>query len=1105
MKVSLRTKLLAIVASTALAFIVVLVTNRLVARDVEQQLQNVQDRQIPKLELGPSLQTDFAALKRSYQDAVAAHDRELLERSRELHDRILRTLERGRGVFDPKLTRELEVALDAYHEAALDVARRMLAGEAGEDMVDAMRGMQTKQSRAQELLDRLVVFDQRDLKVAFDAAYAAESTGAKRELAIIVAALALTLVFSLRNARQIVRSLSTLHAGFIRFGEGRFDHRIETESDDEIAVVAQEANRMANVLALAEAERETSDWVKSGLMEIGDELRGELDEGEVATLAVSVLARRLSAPAAAIYAFDAPDLRPALPTLRLLGSHAVAESDLPPAFAYGEGLIGEAARGTELVVIEDVPPDFFRIRAGIGESAPRCLLLVPLVVDGSAIGVLELALFAPPSKQARELLASAQPTVAIALSVAQSRGASQRLLEETQRQAALLLTQEEELKSTNEELRCQQEELRQTNEELAAQRKQLEEKATELATVSAYKSQFLASMSHELRTPLNSMLLLSKLLEENGDGNLTGKQVEYARTVHTAGKDLLSLIDQVLDLAKVEAGKQAVTIEPVALRDIADRLRRTFEPLAQEKGLALAVEVEDGLPETIATDRQRVVQILTNLLGNAVKFTASGSVSLRVGRPRERVIGPSAVAFVVTDTGAGIAPEHQSRIFEPFEQVSGARKQGGTGLGLAIAREMARLLGGDLYLESGLGKGSAFTCLLPEDRAVGTMSLVPTAGPVPPARARRDADLHLLVIEEDPIFAGVLAEIIRERGLEYSVAGDAATGLRLARERKPLGIILGPHDGARVLAQLRADPSTADIPVHLLRGPKPVDRPELVRVIESLTPRRRAPKVLVVEKDGALGETLLEQLTALGLSTKRVTSAGEGEAACEHERFAIMIVDLESADAHELAILERIKSSERAERPAIVLYTSRSLNRSEASWLDRHADAVVLKEGASTDRLIDEIRLFVRRLESGVTAREPSKPQADVRLAGAKILLVDDDMRTVYALSAMLRARGAEVLVAENGSVALDLLRDHPDVSAVLMDVMMPVMDGYEATRRVRAQSQFTKLPILALTAKAMKGDRERCLEAGATDYLAKPIDADTLLTMLHQQLAAAS
>jgi signal transduction histidine kinase/CheY-like chemotaxis protein len=1093
MRASLRAKLLAIVASTALAFVVILVTNRFVAHDVEAQLQLIQDRQIPKLELGPTLQADFAALKHSYQDAVAAHDREMLQRARDLRERILRTVERGRGVLDPKIAHEFEIALGAYHEAALDVAQRMLASEAGEAMVDAMRGMQAKQAKAQELLDHLVVFDQNDLKSAFDATYAAERSGAKRELVIILAALTLAFFFTLRNARQIASSLSTLQAGFTRFGEGRFHETIATKGDDEIAKVAKEANRMAATLAQANAERELADWVKSGQMEIGDELRGELDDREVATRAVRALAMRLSAPAAAIYAFLAPDLRSNPPMLKLLGSHALASTEAKPAFVLGEGLIGEAARGTEIVVIDEVPEDFVRIRSGLGDAAPRCIALVPLVIDGAAIGVLELALFTTLSKQARELLTSARATIAIAIAVAQSRGATQRLLEETQRQAQLLRAQEEELKSTNEELRCQQEELRQTNAELATQRKQLEVKASELATVSAYKSQFLANMSHELRTPLNSMLLLSKLLEENGDGNLTPKQVEYARTVHTAGRDLLTLIDQVLDLAKVEAGKQTVTVEPIGIREIADRLRRTFEPLAHEKKLTLAVELAENLPDKLTTDRQRIVQILTNLLGNAIKFTTQGSIRLRIERRA------NAIAFAVADTGAGIAREHQARIFEPFEQVDGSsqRKQGGTGLGLAISRELARLLGGELELESGVGRGSTFTLLLPEARATTSVSLAP----------RNPPELHLLVVEQDPIFAGVLGDIIRERGLTYLVASDASSGLRLARERKPLGIIVDLESSNGLIDKLRADPVTTAIPIHTLTGPKPVDRPELVRVIESLAGRREPHRVLVVERDGALGQTLLEQLTALGLSTKRVEHAEEGRALLERERYAIMIVDLETSSEADLAILANIKSVGRPTMPAIVIYTSRRLSRAEATRLEHCADAVVLKEGASTDRLIDEIRLFVRRLESSVKSPAASpasvRSQGDVRLGGRKILVVDDDMRTVYALSAMLRARGAEVIVAENGEVALEMLREHPDVNAILMDVMMPVMDGYEATRRVRAQAPFQKLPIVALTAKAMKGDRERCLEAGATDYLSKPIDADTLLSLLSTQLEA--
>ncbi|MBX3259146.1 MAG: response regulator [Labilithrix sp.] len=1157
MRLTLRAKLAAIVGSAALALLVVIATNRVATQRVDDQLGEIQRRQIPKMEIGPRLSSDFASLRRGYQDAVAAHDAEALDRTRELLTRLLGRLDEGRDVLDAAASAAFRAALTDYDASALDVSRRMLAGEGGEALVESIAEMQKRQARAEELLEQVVTFDQRDLATAFNAARAAPVASARAQLATTLACLAAVLALSVGLSRGVVRSLARLEAGFSRFARGAFDEPIVVPGGDEIAHVASEANRMAESLSRLASDRERADWVKTGIVELTHALRGDLDETEVAERAARTLARYVRAPAAALYVARGEDRR----TLELLGHHAATRGasagDAPPSFELGEGLVGEAARSRELVVVDPAPADFLRVRSGLGEGAPSVLVLVPLVRDQEIRGVLELALFEPLSAEARELLLTARENVAVSLAVAAARAATRELLARTQGQATRLLQQEEELKATNEELRCQQEELRQTNEELAAHARELarqrialeaknadleeiglrfEQKAAELATVSTYKSQFLANMSHELRTPLNSMLLLSKLLADNAEQNLTAKQIEYARTVHSAGKDLLFLINQVLDLAKVEAGKQTIHLEPVRVEDVVERVRQVFTPLASEKGLALVVEIAKGAPEIVTTDAQRLGQILTNLVGNAIKFTERGAVKLAVHRPagpidaRGRALAPeTTVAFSVSDTGSGIAPEHQARVFVPFEQLDGStqRRQGGTGLGLGIARELAALLGGDLQLQSVLGQGSTFVCYLPEggDR------------PSAPGRARpRDepsdgeaSRIDLLVVEDDPTFAAVLGQIIEERGLVYSTARDGATGLRLARERRPRGIILDVKlpdlDGWQVMEQLRANPSTASIPVHFISGvemperglamgaagylTKPAEREDLVRVIEALGPKRdRAThRVLVVDDDEDAGESLVEQLARGGLQARRATNTRHALDLLEQERFACLILDPSVPDSQELELLEALQRRGGADMPAVVVYTSRQLSRPEVARLEAYVETVILKDGqASAERLLDEIRLFVRRLEGGLPRRSlgPRRGELDVRLEGKKVLVVDDDMRTAYALSATLRAKGAEVLVAETGAVALDVLAATPDVDAILMDVMMPEMDGHEATRRIRRQPAFARLPIVALTAKAMKGDEARCLEAGASAYLPKPIDADALLELLHAQLRPA-
>jgi signal transduction histidine kinase/CheY-like chemotaxis protein len=996
MRFTLRSSLIAIVSIMGVGFFVVIVASQVITSRVRERLVEIEQRQIPRLELGPRIAADFTELTRTFQDAVAAQDVDALEEAGRVRDRIVGRLEKGEGVFDPAASAELRVSLEVYHALALDVSRRMIEGEGGEDIIEQVTRMQEAQARVQAQIDRVVAFDAHDLKHAFDDAYVALLAGARTRLVISLACLALVLGLSILFTRNFVRSLAVLHEGFARFGKGELDALIPVQGDDEIADVAAWANQMAKDLAALAAERERA-----------------------------------------------------------------------------------AAKTREL-------------------------------------------------------------------------------LEQTRAQAARLQAQEEELRLTNEELQTQQEELRQANEELAEHARQLaeqraqleakneelrvigkrlEQKAAELATMSAFKSQFLANMSHELRTPLNSMLLLSQLLADNEEGNLTPKQVEYARTVNGAGKDLLFLINQVLDLAKIEAGRQDIRIAPVRVEDVVDRVRRVFTPLAAQKGLSFDVTIADDVPRAIFTDGQRLGQILTNLVGNAVKFTSRGGVRLAVRRPDPSVEfralrRETTIAFAVSDTGSGIAPEDQERIFEPFEQGDGAanRRHGGTGLGLAISRELATLLGGELLLESQPGEGSTFVCYLPEHRDPQEEERERSAMPAPersakptPIAAQPGAvstdPTHLLVIEDDPVFLEVLGCIIGERGLSWLAARDGTTGLRLARERRPSGIILDLElpdiDGWRVMEQLRADPATASIPVHVVsavdapeRGlalgavgylTKPAEKKDLVRVVESLGRQRSAHRVLVVEDDKARGQTLAEQLTTLELDTRVVTSARDALDILAEESFACMIVDLSVPDIQELELLEVLqrRAVSGQQMPAVVLYTDRPLSRSEAVRFESYA-SVIVKEGASTERLLDEVRLFLRRLEAGMPRRSAPKQSVDVRLEGKKLLVVDDDMRTVYALSAALRAKGAEVLAAENGKVALELLDANPDVDAVLMDVMMPEMDGYEAMRRVRQQPRFERLPIVSLTAKAMKGDAERSIEAGASAYMPKPIDADALLSLLH-------
>jgi CheY-like chemotaxis protein len=628
------------------------------------------------------------------------------------------------------------------------------------------------------------------------------------------------------------------------------------------------------------------------------------------------------------------------------------------------------------------------------------------------------------------------------------------------------------------------------------------------------------------------MLLLSNLLAENEGGTLSPKQVEFARTIYGAGRDLLGLINQVLDLAKVESGRQEIELAPVAMGDVAAQLERIFAPLAREKGLAFSASIASDVPGTIVTDRRRLEQILTNLLGNAIKFTSRGEVTFRIERAgpstqfrRPELTATGALAFSVTDTGLGIAPADQERVFAPFEQVDGAsdRRYGGTGLGLGIAREMATLLGGELQLSSALGEGSTFTCLLPLSRQPAKHPAGAAEVPAEPAGPVDGSAPFLLLIEDDPIFATTFGDVITSQGLRYVQARSGQAGLRIARERRPSGIILDVKlpdtDGWQVMEALRADATTAHIPVHFVsaldgaeRGlalgavgylRKPVSRQDLLDVIEALVPRgtARPARVLVVEDDALTASSVLRMLEAEALEAKRVSTAEQALEMLREERFACMILDLSLPEMSGLDLLRALRDASIPDPPRVVVYTARSLSRVETVMIEAYAEAVVVKDGSSVERLLDEVKLFVRRFDgarAGSRVFAPPTAVPEARFEGCKVLLADDDMRTVFALSATLRAKGIDVVIAENGKVAVEVLDAQPDVAVVLMDIMMPEMDGYEAMRRIRADGRFVALPIVALTAKAMKGDEERCVEAGATYYLPKPVDAGRLMSLLH-------
>jgi signal transduction histidine kinase/DNA-binding response OmpR family regulator len=831
------------------------------------------------------------------------------------------------------------------------------------------------------------------------------------------------------------------------------------------------------------------------------------------------------------------------------------------------------------MVLADVPDGYLMLGSALGRDKPRHLVIVPAQADEEVNGVIELGFLQAVDDRILELLNQSGGAIGIALRSARFRTALQDALEETQRQSEELQTQSEELRVSNEELEeqsralkesqvrleQQQVELEQTNSQLEEQAQTLEMqrndlertgaavelKARELEQASQYKSDFLANMSHELRTPLNSLLILSKLLSDNPQGNLTSEQVDYARTIKSSGNDLLLLINDILDLSKIEAGHLQIQSEILPLRRLAGDLRQMFQPIAEERKLSFEIEVAKDCPEEIETDRQRIEQVLKNLLSNAFKFTEKGEVRLRV-----RPAGPGQLALSVIDTGIGISTEQQDSIFEAFRQADGtiSRRYGGTGLGLSISRELTRLLGGAITLESKPGEGSIFTVTLPlaydparvaaRDLPAPSPADAPTPTAPAPAAARgkarrvsrkvdddRDAlaaDRRLLlVVEDDSAFAAIVRDLSHELGFQCIVAGTAEEALSLAKQYRPSAIVLDiglpDQSGLTVLDRLKRDDATRHIPIHVVSGAdhsqtalslgaigylvKPVQRDDLATALQNLQSKLASTvrRVLIVEDDDVQREAVRKLLATGDVETVGVGTAADCIEALGRQTFDCMVLDLSLPDATGFSLLETL-SSEGHAFPPVIVYTGHDLSPDDEQKLRRYSHSIIIKGAKSPERLLDEVSLFLHQVVADLPPEQQKMIQQarnrDAVLEGRRILIVEDDVRNVYSLTSVLEPRGAVIQIARNGQEALDAIKAAGDdsglaIDLVLMDVMMPVMDGLTATRAIRGDDRWADLPIVMLTAKAMPDDQQRCLEAGANDYMAKPIDVDRLLSLV--------
>jgi CheY-like chemotaxis protein len=945
--------------------------------------------------------------------------------------------------------------------------------------------------------------------------------------------------------------------------KGDLTRSIQVEASGEVAELKDYINTMIDNLRLTTDRNNEQDWLKTNLARFTGMLQGQRDLTSVGRMLLSELAPLVNAQQGVIYQMQTDESA----EMALLSAYADdAPNGHPHQLRVGEGLVGQCAAERRRMLITEVPQNAVTIRSGLFKAKPSNVIVLPVLFEDRVKAVIELASLSAFTASHLAFLEQLTASIGIVLNSIEATMQTEGLLKQSQQLATELQTQQTELQQTNEQLaqKAQQlaeqnVEVERKNQEIDQARRAVEEKATELALTSKYKSEFLANMSHELRTPLNSILVLGQQLSENPDGNLTSKQVEFARTIHGAGTDLLNLITDILDLSKIESGTVSVQPEEVFFASLLDMIARPFRHEAENRRFTFEIVADPRLKRSLVTDAKRLQQILKNLLSNAFKFTEQGSVRLLVsaaegGWSREHTVlrtAPSVIAFRVEDTGIGIPADKQRIIFEAFQQADAgtSRKYGGTGLGLAISRELASLLGGEIQLKSESGKGSSFTLYLPEEyvgpsTGVNLMKVSSQTASLQsaPAIERRieprlehipddrdmlqEGDAVLLIVEDDPHYASLLRDLARDTGFKVLVAVKGAEALAYAREFHPtavsLDVFLPDMLGWTVLNHLKQDPALRHIPVQILtldedrqhglsRGAfsfvqKPTTANELneafSRIKEYASPHLK--KLLVVEDNP--GERLSIQ-ELLGYNDIEVSVAATGEGALNAigaENFDCMVLDLKLPDMSGFEVLERLRDSPQGDLPVIV-FTGKDLTTEEDARLHTLARSVVVKGVESPERLLDETALFLHR----VVADLPSEKQemlerlhrSDDALVGKKVLIVDDDVRNIFALSSALERRGMEVLTAGTGREAIGTLNSTPDVAIVLMDIMMPEMDGYETMQVIRQNPAFRRLPIIALTAKAMKGDREKCLEAGASEYLAKPVNTEQLLSALRMWL----
>jgi len=962
-----------------------------------------------------------------------------------------------------------------------------------------------------------------------------------------------------KNFRDMVKQAN-------KFATGDYASQITPRSEtDELGIAL---SHMMQQVTDRNSQVESQNWLKTQVVKINKLSQETQEKQQLAQVIINEVSHILKAGYGAFYLVE-QDTGKGEESYSLQASYAYTErKNISNSFTLGQGLIGQCALEQQVIILTNVPEDYIQISSGLGEQKPKNIIVLPITFENKCMGVLEVASFTRFTEHEVEFLKQSMSNLGIAISSLLSRKKIENLLQQSQSQTEELQSQSEELRSANEELKekakalnIQSKELQLANKDLEnksetletkqkdieIKNEEIELKAQELAIASKYKSEFLANMSHELRTPLNSLLLLAKGLSNNRKGNLDPVQVEDAQVIYEGGNNLLSLINDIMDLSKVEAGKLSIHNENISLKVVKRNLLKMFEPIAMDRGLEFNIIVTNEIGESFISDGLRLEQILRNLLSNAMKFTPQGKVELSIDKPNADIIfahseltHETSISFSVSDSGIGIPLDKQQAIFEAFQQEDGttSRKYGGTGLGLTIARELTRLLGGEIQLKSELGNGSSFTLYLPlncvenenrEKQGEFSSSTTHVAKEASGTKQEsvfidddrrniHESDNVLLVIDDDQSFAKILRDLAQSKGYKCIVAGDGRTGIYLAKEYQPKGIILDitlpDIDGYKVLEQLKFSLKTRHIPVEIISGhsdakqktlqqgaigflSKPVEEQQLIEALSHITQlvNKNISDILIIDDDDANQKATAQLLQSKNIHIKCV---GTGSLGCEEiqtQKYDCIILDLGLPDMSGFEVLEKINESDIKNLPPIIIYTGRDISEQEQKQLDNYSSSIVIKGVGSAERLIDDVSLFLHHINESEAVN--LLHDEDELIKGRKVLLVDDDMRNSYALSKSLFEVGVDVEMATNGKEAIEILELDNTFELVLMDTMMPVMDGNEATKIIRKMQNYQNIPIIALTAKTMPEDREKCLKSGASEYVTKPVDFDDLMSIM--------